>query len=101
MTDGCNIYCITAPLEIPSARMQRAALVRATGMVRKKQAVRPLHHVQNHTCRVGEAAVLGQPSSLQPHCSGQARKRPEPEFLNFLGAQESISIPRNQFYQPM
>jgi hypothetical protein len=28
------------------------APVRATDTVRKRQAVRPYHHVQNHTCRV-------------------------------------------------
>jgi hypothetical protein len=41
--------------------------------VRKRQAVRPVHHVQYHTCRVTLllparwAAVFGQPSSLRPH----------------------------------
>jgi hypothetical protein len=31
---------------------QLAAPVRATGTVRKRQAVRPFHHIQSHTCRV-------------------------------------------------
>ncbi len=37
------------------------------------KAVRPVHHIQKHTCRVTplqparRAAVLGQPSCLQPH----------------------------------
>jgi hypothetical protein len=59
-------------LEILSARSWEAP-VRATGTVRKRQAVWPVHHVQNHNCRVTllqptrGAAVLGQPSSLQPH----------------------------------
>ncbi len=46
-------------------------------MVRNRQAERPIHHVQNYTCRVTllqparRAAVLGQPSSLRPHRSQQ------------------------------
>ncbi len=42
---------------------------------REKAAVRPVHHVQYHTCRVSLlqqarlAAVLGKPSSLRPHWS--------------------------------
>jgi hypothetical protein len=42
-------------------------------IVRNRQAERPIHHVQNHTCRVTllqparRAAVSGQPSSLRPH----------------------------------
>jgi hypothetical protein len=45
-----------------------AAPVRATGTVRKRQAVRPVHHMKNHTCQVTllqparQYAVLGQPS---------------------------------------
>ncbi len=38
-------------LEIPAARSW-AAPVRATGTVRKRQAVRPVHHVQNNTLGV-------------------------------------------------
>ncbi len=59
---------IILKLEIPSARSW-TALVRATGMVQKRQPV----HVQNHTCRVNllrpprRTVVLGQPSSLRPH----------------------------------
>ncbi len=44
-------FTIKKQLEIPSARSW-AAPVRATGMVQKRQAVWPVHHVQNHTCRV-------------------------------------------------
>ncbi len=46
----------------------------------KRQAVRPVHHVQNNTCRVTllqpgrQASVLGQPSSLRPHCSDPVTK---------------------------
>jgi hypothetical protein len=63
------IFTIQQQLEIPSARSW-AAPVRATGTA----GVRPVHHVQNHTCLVTllqqarRAAVLGQPSSLRPHC---------------------------------
>jgi hypothetical protein len=48
----------------------RAAPLRATGTVRKRQAVLPILHVQNHTCRVTllqparRAAVLGWTSPL-------------------------------------
>jgi hypothetical protein len=61
-------------MEIPSARSW-AAPVRATGTVRKRQAVRLVYHVQNHTCggtllqTARRAAVLDQPSSLRPHWS--------------------------------
>ncbi len=54
-------------MEIPSCRSKDAP-VRATGRVRKRQAVRPVHPVKNHTCRVTflqparRAAVLGQTS---------------------------------------
>jgi hypothetical protein len=64
------IYYISSA---PSAR-NLAAPVRANGTVRKRQAVWPVHHVQNHFCRVtlfqpaGWAAVLGHHSSLRPHC---------------------------------
>ncbi len=62
-----STFTIQQQLEIPSARSW-AAPVRATDMVRKRQALRPVHHVQNHTCRVTilqsarRAAVLVQPS---------------------------------------
>ncbi len=65
-------FTILQQLEIPSS-CSWTALVRATGTVRKRQAERPVHHVQNHTCRptllhrARRAAVLGQPSSLLPH----------------------------------
>jgi hypothetical protein len=44
-------FTIEQQLEIPSAR-SLAAHVRATGTVRKRQAVRPVYHLQNDTCRV-------------------------------------------------
>jgi hypothetical protein len=65
-------FTIEQQLEIPSASSW-AAHVRATGAVRKRQRVRYVHHVQNHTCRVTllqqarRAAVLDQPSSLRSH----------------------------------
>ncbi len=58
-------------LEIPLVR-NWAAPVRATGMVWKRHSARPVHHVQNHICRVTllqparRAPVQGQPSSLRP-----------------------------------
>ncbi len=62
-------------LEIPSARSwEWAAPVRATGMVRKRQAAWTVHQGQNHAYRVilhqpaRRAVVLGKPSSLRPHC---------------------------------
>jgi hypothetical protein len=41
----------------------------STSTVRKRQTLRPIHHVQNHTCRVTffQTSVLGQHSSLRPH----------------------------------
>jgi hypothetical protein len=54
-------WLCTFTMEIPSAR-NWAAPIRATGTVRKRQVVRPVHHAQNHTCRVTLlqlAAVLG------------------------------------------
>jgi hypothetical protein len=59
-------FNILQQLEISSARSW-AAPVRATF------TVRPVYHIQNHTCRVTilqpdrSAAVLDQPSSLRPH----------------------------------
>jgi hypothetical protein len=58
-------------LNIPSAA------TKATGTVRKRQAVRPAHHIQNHTCWVTllqparRAAVLGQPSRCPAIWSSQ------------------------------
>jgi hypothetical protein len=52
-----------------------AAPISATGTVRKRQVERPVHHLQNHTYRVPllqpprRAAMLGQLSSLRPHCA--------------------------------
>jgi hypothetical protein len=59
-------------MKIPSR--SRAAPVRATSTVWKRQAVWPVHHIQNHACRVTflqpvrRAVVLDQSSSLRPHC---------------------------------
>ncbi len=46
-------------VKIPSARSW-AAPIRAANTVRNRQAVRPVHHVQDHTCRV--TLLLVQPS---------------------------------------
>ncbi len=64
-------FTIKQQLEIPSARSW-AAPVRATGTVQKRHAVRPVHHIQNHTSQVTllprarRVAVLGQPSRIWP-----------------------------------
>ncbi len=73
----CPIYghdCASAKFSTNSHETDySAAPVRATGTVRKRQAVRPVHNVQNHTCLVTllqparRAAVLGQPSRLRSH----------------------------------
>jgi hypothetical protein len=47
-------------LEMPSARSW-AAPVGTTGTVRKRQAVRPVHRVQNHTGRVLASSLPGGP----------------------------------------
>jgi hypothetical protein len=54
----CTIY---QKLEISSARSWEAP-VSATDTVRKRQALRPVHHVQNRTCRV----TLLQPARRPP-----------------------------------
>jgi len=65
-------FTIYQQMEIPSVRSW-AAPVRGTGTVRKRQAVRPVHHGQNHICRgtllqpTRRAAGLVQPSSLWPY----------------------------------
>jgi hypothetical protein len=75
MTDCCvlYIYYITAARYSITVARSFAAPVRATGTVRKRQAVRT---VQNHICRLTllqparpakRAAGLGQPSSLRPY----------------------------------
>jgi hypothetical protein len=68
------IYYITAAGNSVSSQLGSSCHpVRATGTVRKRQPVRPVHHVQNHSWRVTPlqparlASVLGQPSSLRPH----------------------------------
>ncbi len=72
------IYFKTAAGNIPAAR-NWAALVMASGTVRKRQAVRPVHHVRNHICRLTllqparRTAVLGLPYSLRPHWSAACR----------------------------
>jgi hypothetical protein len=70
MTDGSvHLLYNSSCMDIPS-NCNWAALVRATCTVQKRQAVRSVHRVQNHTCRItllqtaGRAAVLGEPSSL-------------------------------------
>ncbi len=49
---------------------QRAAPVRATGMVQKRQAVRPVHHGQNHTLP-GHSPLAENSISSQLLLSGQ------------------------------
>jgi hypothetical protein len=49
--DGWLLCTFPQQPEIPSARSW-AAPVSTTGTVWKRQAVRPVHHVQNHTSRV-------------------------------------------------
>ncbi len=70
-------FIMQQQLEIPSDSSW-AAPVRATGTVRKRRALRPVHHVQNHTCAgslssiyhlARRPALLGRPSSLRPHWS--------------------------------
>ncbi len=66
------IYHLKKQLEIPSASSW-TGLDRASGTLRKSQAVWSVHHIQNHTFRVTllqparRAAVLGQHSSLRPY----------------------------------
>jgi hypothetical protein len=58
-----DVYCtfiLYQLQEIPSARSW-AVPFRATGTVRKRQAVRPVHHIQNHTCRVALLQAGGPP----------------------------------------
>jgi hypothetical protein len=53
MTDGCVHLLHTSSWKFYQlAAGQWSAFVRATGTVRKRQAVRPFHHVFNHTCQV-------------------------------------------------
>ncbi len=71
--DGWLLYIYYKIAAGNSVSSQLGSSCQGTGTVRKRQAVRPVHHVQNHTCRVTllqpprRAAVLGQPSSLRPH----------------------------------
>jgi hypothetical protein len=91
--DGWLCACtIQQQLEIPSARSW-AAPAGATGTVRTRGAVRPVHHVQNHTCRVTllqparPAAMLGQTPNLAFGLIGSTQLRvtkypAEPIFVN-------------------
>ncbi len=69
-----HVCTIQHQLKILSASSWEAP-ISATGTVRKRQAVWPIHHVQNHIYRVPllqvarRAAMLGQPSSIRPHCA--------------------------------
>jgi hypothetical protein len=63
-------------LEIPSAYSTATVRQLLSGQpvrVRKRQAVRPVHYLQSHTCRftllqlARRVAVPGQPSSLRPY----------------------------------
>jgi hypothetical protein len=70
MMDGYVHFYLPAAGNSISAQL--GTPVRATGTVWKRQALRPVHHVQNHTSLVTllqparRAAVLGQPSSIGP-----------------------------------
>jgi hypothetical protein len=65
--------------------------VRATGTVWKRQAVQPVHHVQNHTSWVTllqparRADVLSQPYSLRPHWILIYTATKIPFMYSFLG----------------
>jgi hypothetical protein len=73
MTDGCVHLIYNCSWKFHLHAHSWTAPVRATGTIRKRQAVRPFHHAQNHTCLVAffqparRAAVSGQPTSLRPH----------------------------------
>ncbi len=64
----CSLLYNKHQMEIPSARSWAAPIRASRRVVRKRQAVRPVHNVQNHTYRVTlfqparRAAVLDQPS---------------------------------------
>jgi hypothetical protein len=72
MTDGCVHLLYNSSWKFHQLAAGQL-LSGQSGTVRKRQAVRPGHHVQSHTCRVTllqparRAAVLGQPSSYGPH----------------------------------
>jgi len=52
LTDGCvHLLHNSSYLEVPLA-LRWAVSVRATGTVRKRQAVRTVHHIPNHICWV-------------------------------------------------
>ncbi len=63
----CNLLCTSTK----NSSWEFLQLV--AGQLLSGQPERPLHHKQNHTCRVTllqparRGAVLGQPSSLRPH----------------------------------
>jgi hypothetical protein len=76
MADGCVhlLVLYKQQMKIRSSEVP----VGATSSERKRQAVRPVHHVQNQTCRVTlqqarRAAVLDQPSKLRHHWLGLPR----------------------------
>jgi hypothetical protein len=52
-------FTLKEQLEIPSAHSW-AAPVRSTGTVRKRQAVRPVHRVESHTCCMGHSPPASQ-----------------------------------------
>jgi hypothetical protein len=67
-----HIYYISAAGN--SISSQLGSSYQGNRYVWKRQAVRPIHHVQNHTLpghsppAARRAAMLGQPSRLQPFC---------------------------------
>ncbi len=66
------------------------------------QAVRPVYHVQNHTCWVTllqparQAAVLGQPSSLRPHWYSLSPSRVTENPCSLLGGGEIFFLREEQ-----
>ncbi len=71
--DGCVLYYITAAVNSISSQLSSSC--QGNWYSTEKAGVRPIHHVQNHTCWVTllqparRAPMSGQPSSLRPHCT--------------------------------
>ncbi len=88
MTDGCAHLPYNSSWKFHKLAAG-AATVNATAngyrTVRKKQAVRPVHHIQNHTCRVTVAAC----NVRDAHCN----KNPISVFLFW----ELRAWPQSQF----
>jgi hypothetical protein len=95
------LYCITAAGNSISSQLCSSSQGMRYGS-EKRQAVRTVHYVQNNTCRVTllqpsrRAAVLGQPSSLQPHCSDPMAKLLQLLHLRTLPS-DSEGVLRSKF----